>query len=362
MAYDLPRLADLSQRARRLFAEAIPGAVVDVWPNTFAVVAKVLAAAQFEIHLRLAFLYRQLFASTADGPWLVRHGFELGVNAIPAQRATGFATVASTVGVLIPAGVTFQRSDGALFQTRTSTLGAGASTSIELEAVTPGAAGNTSAAEALALVDIGTVSGLGEAAMVGAGGLGGGAEAEATETFRQRILDRKRNPPQGGSVTDWVAWAREADPAITRVFVDSFINDSRQVWISFLRGDRTNGIPTSGDVAAVQAYVSDPVRRPVTARVTVVAPTAVAVNVSIQGLATDNVNVRAAIAAELAAMFAEKAAPATPTTTFVLWRAWIDEAISRATGEVRHTLITPSTDLAYSTAGQIPVLGTISYV
>jgi uncharacterized phage protein gp47/JayE len=361
MTFVVPKLAELSQRARLIIANATEGATVDLWPNLFPILAKILGLLGKEWYLRVAFLYRQLFASTADEVWLARHGFELGITRIPAKVATGYVTVDVPSGTVVPYGVTYRRADGALFRTRTSAIGTGSATSMEFEAIEAGALGNTDAGQTLTLVDTGLITGLGETATVSSGGLGGGADAEAIETLRQRILDRKRNPPQGGSATDWIRWTKESSGAIARVFVDSFIGDSREVWISFLRSDRTNGIPTPADVAAVQAYVEDPIRRPVTARVSVVAPDPQPVNITIAGLSPDTPAIRAAIAAELAAMFADRVAPATPSQSFTLWRAWISEAISRATGETKHTLAAPASDLTYTTGGAMPVLGTISY-
>lgn len=361
MTFVVPSLTALSQKARLIIASATQGATIDLWPNLFPILAKVFALLEKEWNLRLGFLYKQLFASTAGETWLARHGFELGITRIPAKAAIGYVAVAVPSGTVVPYGITFRRADGALFRTRTSAIGAGSSTSLELESLTGGVLGNTDAGQTLTLIDTGVLTGLGDTATVSSGGLGGGADVEPIETYRQRILDRKRNPPQGGSASDWVRWTKESSGAISRVFVDSFIGDSREVWISFLRSDRTNGIPTSQDVAAVQAYVEDPIRRPVTARVTVVAPTPQPVDITIQGLSPDTDAMRAAVVAELDAMFADRVAPATPSQNFTLWRAWISEAISRATGETKHTLVSPATDLTYTVGGQMPVRGSISY-
>lgn len=361
MPYEVPRLSDLSARARVLFTQSITGAVVSIWPNTYTVVAKVLAAIGFEIHLRLAWLSRQMFASTADDEWLERHGFELGLARVPAQRAIGTLTITAPDGVVIPSGITYSRDDGTIFRSRNSAIGAVAGGPLQFEAVVPGAAGNTEAGAVLTVVDALGITDLGATATVAAGGLGGGSEREAKEAFRERVLARKRNPPQGGSRTDWESWTKESDGAISRVFVDSFVNDSRQVWVAFLRSDRVNGIPTGGDVADVQAYLSDSVRRPVTARVTVVAPEPIAVNVVIAGLSPDTAAVRGAIEAELAAVFATKSVPATPSTPSVFYREWIGEAISRAGGEFSHSLTTPSGNTTLTTSPQIAVLGTVTF-
>jgi len=360
MAYPMPTLAALSQRARGVIAEAV-GVTVGLWPSFWAILAKILAALGFEYHQRLKWLYKQLFAASADEAWLIRHGFELGITRVPAAVATGTATVACPPGTVIPFGITFRRVDGVLFRTRASAIGTGDPTTIQLEALTAGAAGNTAADEELVLVDTGAVAGLGEIATVGSVGLGGGAEAETVEALRQRILERKRNPPQGGSAPDWIRWTKESSGAITRVFVDSFIGDAREVWICFLRSDRAHGIPTGADVAAVQAYVEDPVRRPVTARVSVVAPAPQPVNITIANLVNDTPAIRAAITEELDAMFADRCAPATPSKSFLLPRSWISEAISRATGEESHSLPGLPEYLTYATAGHYPVRGTVSY-
>jgi uncharacterized phage protein gp47/JayE len=361
MTFVVPKLLELSQRARLTIVNAMEGATIDLWPNLNVILAKILALISKEWHLRLAFLYRQIFASTANEAWLARHGFELGMSRISAKVATGFITVDCPAGTVVPYGVIYRRDDGVLFRTRTSAIATGPGTGLEVEAVEAGAAGNTNAGQPLRLVDTGLIGGLSELATVWSAGLGGGAEAEAVESFRQRILERKRNPPQGGSATDWIRWVKESSGAISRVFVDSFLGDSREVWITFTRSDRQDGIPSAADVAAVQAYVADPVRRPVTARVSVVRPEPQLVNIVISSLDADSPATREAIEAELRAMFTDRVAPALPHQSFILWRAWISEAISRAIGENRHVLVQPATDLVYTTGGHMPVLGTISY-
>ena len=149
-------------------------------------------------------------------------------------------------------------------------------------------------------------------------------------------------------------------PGVARVFVDSFSNTNRRVWLAITFADRVNGIPTGADVAAVQAHLDDPMLRPVTARVSVVAPVSQPVAVTATGVEPLTAGVSAAIRAELAALFAERMQPATPNRAFALPRAWVSEAISRATGEDRHTLTAPAADLLFTTPGHLPVLGTVT--
>ncbi len=198
-------------------------------------------------------------------------------------------------------------------------------------------------------------------ATVDAAGLTGGTDPEDVETFRARVLYRKRNPPQGGSAPDYEIWAGEALSTVEDVYVDSFLNDTRAVWVCFTVSDQPNGIPSAGEVAAVQAYIDDPVRRPITARVYATAPTPVQQAVGIKDLSPDTPDIRAAIDAELAAFFVDDVQPATPSTPFTLYVEAVSAAVARAAGVGTFTLLVPAADQAFSTGGQMPVLGTIGY-
>lgn len=341
------------------FFRAIVGGAVDIWPNSWAVVAKVLALLAREIDLRLIVLYRQIFVSTADGDFVRRHAFEYGLAPRPAGRAAGFVTVIASGSGTLPAGLVFQRADGALYLSSAAVLAAPGAVAVPVLADTTGEAGNAGAGTVLALLSAPPVALAAPEGAVAPGGLGGGTPGEDIESLRARVLQRKRSPPQGGSATDWERWALQV-PGVARVFVDSFSNTNRRVWLAITFADRVNGIPTGADVAAVQAHLDDPMLRPVTARVSVVAPVSQPVAVTATGVEPLTAGVSAAIRAELAALFAERMQPATPNRAFALPRAWVSEAISRATGEDRHTLTAPAADLLFTTPGHLPVLGTVT--
>ena len=367
MGYPWQSLAQFSQTVRGYFTQTIKGAIASVWPNTFTVSAKVLALLRFEIQERLTWLYKQLFASTADLPALLRMGWELGIGGLtPATAATGTSQVACTPAVLIPAGLQYQRADGATFSVRAPLTPTGSSVALPLQADVAGALGNTDAGDTLNLVPSSEApSGLGASGTVNAqtdgGGLEGGSAAETPDHYRQRVILRKQQPAQGGSDTDYENWAQQALSTVIGVFVDSYINDSRWVWVTFLVSDQPNGIPSDGEVAIVQAYLSDPTRRPRTARVFVTKPTAETVNYTIAGLLPNTAQAQAAVEAELAAIFAENVEPATPNAPFILYREWGDAAIDRAPGVAAGTLVSPSGDVTYSTAPQMPVLGSVTF-
>jgi uncharacterized phage protein gp47/JayE len=363
--YTIRSLAQLAAEATGAFVQSVQGTATKLWPNVWRVEGKVLALIGFEMEQRRAWLVRQLFASTAERVWLIRHGFELGLQPEPASTSMGTATATATPGAVVPIGLQYVRGDAVTYTVVANATAAGNSVSIALEADAPSAAGDTPAGTLLTLVNPDDAPiGLGTTCTVDAAsdgtGLSGGTDEETTESFRARVLYRKRNPPQGGSIPDYIEWVLAAVPTATAVFVDSFQNDTRSVWVQFTVSDQPNGIPTAGQVAAAQAYVDDPIRRPVTARVFVSAPVPQAVNVVIGGLSPDTTDIRAAVAAEILATFTDRARPGQPSAPFVFSASWIDEAISRATGEDRHRRVAPAADLTF-TSGNLPVFGSIAY-
>lgn len=361
--YVVRSLAELAAEAKGAFVQAVQGTASKLFPNVWQVESKVLTLLGFEHEQRRAWLYDQIFASRADMAWLIRHGFELGLTLGAASAASGTILVATSHGVVVPAGLQFASGTGATYTTLAGATSSGNIVALPVEADAAGAAGNLGAGIPLTLVSgQDAPDGFGATATADDAGLAGGADAETKEGFRARILARKRNPPQGGSAFDYATWAAEAlGPGILRrAYVDSFTNDSRSVWLCFTVTDQQDGIPTPEQVAQVQAYCDDPVRRPVTARVFALAPIPLPVDVTISGLKPDTLDVRRSVEEEIVATFVDRGEVGT-SRAVGFSRSWIDEAISRATGEDRHELVAPvSTILA--TAGYLPVLGSVDYV
>lgn len=363
--YTVRTLAQLAAEARGAFVQAVQGTAARLWPGAWRVESKVLALIGFEMEQRRAWLVRQLFASTADRPWLIRHGFEYGLQPGSALPAFGTATAVAAPGTIVPAGLQYTRGDGVTFTVQASAAATGSSVSLTIEADVAAAAGNTPPGAVLSLVDVDDApDGLAATVTVDPGpdgaGLSGGTDAQDIESFRAEVLYRKRNPPQGGSIPDYVAWVLAAIPTADQVFVDSFQNDARSVWVQFTVTDQPDGIPSPGQVAAAQAYVDDPIRRPITARVFVTAPNPQPQAIVIGGLSPDTADVRASIEAEIGAAYADRAQPGKPSAPFVWSASWLNEAISRATGEDSHRLVSPAADQTFA-AGDMPVLGTIAY-
>lgn len=337
-------LADLSSRV-----VGVDGAVLR--RSVLGVLGRGLAGASHELHGHLEWIARQVLPDTADADYLERWANIWGVKRKAAEFATGSVTFSGTSGAVVPEGTVVQRQDGVrLVTTAQGTLsGTPATATVAVQAVEAGAAGNTLAGVAVALLQ--PITGVQSTAVVAAGGIVNGSDAETDDQLRQRLIDRIQAPPQGGSAADYVTWALEV-PGVTRAWVYPMEMGAGTVTVRFVRDNDASIIPDSGEVDAVQDYID--ARRPVTADVYVVAPTAVPLDMTIQ-INPDTAEVRAAIEAELADLLRREAEPG---GTILI--SHIREAVSTAAGEFDSVVVTPSANVSHST-GEIAVLGTITF-
>jgi uncharacterized phage protein gp47/JayE len=366
MAFKTPSIQDVWTRLRNAMRAYLPGTDAWIEPSNLSVVGRSFSLVLDEAYSRLLYLYRQLFASTADGFHLeFRHAFEYGVSrkaAAPAQGVVSFTQTGSPA--TIPAGWLATAPNGIVYTFLTTAVpGAGGVTTVEIRAATDGANTNQLPFTPLTLVQDAGYPSLPAECIVGAQGLGGGADVESDEDLRKRVLARKRQPPHGGSKSDYELWALEV-PGVTRVFVSSFkATDPNQAHTPLtvypmFDDTRSNGVPTAYDLSVVGQYIDQ--RRPVTARVYVAAPNPVPVSVRIADLRNDSAELRAAIISNLAAMFYERVPVVTGENNFTLPQAWLDEAISRCDGYVRHRIVAPEDDLSFM-PGSLPILGDVSF-
>ncbi|MAY64006.1 MAG: baseplate J protein [Rhizobiales bacterium] len=356
----IPRtLAELSQKIRGDMRRELPGTDANVWPNNLSVFGKVFALAIHEIDLRGAWLYRQIFASLADGAHLERHAYEFGLARKQPSRASGFIETTASPSTIYPAGIGFL-SGGAIYRTAGEVQSLADGTVVfQVYSEGTGSAMNRDPGEVLSLADVALFPDIANAATVGYGGIGGAADREDDNSLRARVLDRKRRPPQGGALSDYEQIAR-AIPGVSAAWAYSFANGPGTIGLWFLFEGRDNGIPTLSDVQAVKARVD--LRRLIRARgVFVSAPYPSPVDIQIRNLSPDTAAVRAKVEASLAIMFKARAQPGVAAEPFTFSRSWIAEAISSAIGEDRHELVLPAADITYA-SGEIPVLGAVTYV
>lgn len=370
MSFALPTLQDLLDRTRKAFRSSLPGSDAWIWPNNIGPTAKVIAGSAFELFGAIAYVSRMIHVHTApDLETLKKHAADYGMAQRPAYPATGKVMLSSSGNLSIAIGALFARTDGAQYiaTATASKIGAGL-IEVAVTAVADGASGNALDATPLEIV-AGVTDAAGDATAEAGGDIVGGSDVEDIETFRARILFRKRNPPHGGSASDFVQWASDVI-GVTRVFVERLWAGVGSVRVFVLMDDLyTNGIPPADAIARVADYIETV--RPAGALVTVTAPTAVPVNVTISGLSPNTSAVQEAVRASLREAFtrlsrvagSDTPRPSMPylATPATFSRSWIWQAIANATGEDSHILIAPAADVSL-TAGQIATLGTVTFV
>lgn len=345
MAFDRPTLRELITQMTT-DAEREAGAK-QLRQSNLRVLPKVFAYACHALYGFITWILKQLFADTAEAQYLERQASIQGIYRRAASKATGTLTVSYTEGAKLPVGTIFMADDQTRYET-TAEPEVGSYT-VPVQCLEVGTIGNREEGQTYTLVS--PVTGV-DAEAVGSE-MAGGAEAESDESLRERLLYRLRNPPRGGTATDYVAWAKEV-PGVTRAWCFPKEQGIGTVVVRFATDGMTeDGIPTSGMVQIVSDYIAEVA--PVTATPYVVAPVAKPVNFRIKDLIPDSESVRAQVEAELKSLFIKEAHPGE-----ALKLTHIQQAISSAAGEEDYELLEPTADVPADST-QLLVVGEVTY-
>lgn len=317
------------------------------------IMATVWAGAVYLLYGAIEFVLGQIFPDRSEGYYLRRQAAVYGFAPNEAGFAQGPVAFTGTDGAGVGVGVVLVRLGGSRYETIESGIIAGGEVTLNVRAQAAGLDGNADDAQALTLespppnVDgTATVS----------GGLVGGADEEEQPLFRDRFLARLREPPQGGSESDYIAWARMV-AGVTRVWVYPGEAGAGSVVVRFVRDAETPIIPSPAEVAEVQAYL-DTVR-PVTANVIVVAPTDLPINYDL-AVTPDTPEIRIAIEAELRNLHSGLA-PGVAVPHSAIVAAVQAGAASESGDTVPAVIVTVPAGDVVPAAGELPTLGTITY-
>lgn len=350
MAFSRPTLQEIITRVQADLVSRLSLAGPVLRRSVVYVVSRVIAGASHLLHGHLEWNARQILPDQSEAEFLTRAANLYGIARIAAAYAGGDVTFTGTDGATIPAGTLLQRADGTEYETDADGTIAAGSATVGVTAVVAGADGNADAGTALSMVS--PIASVNASATVAAGGISGGTDAETDDALRVRLLERLRDPPHGGSDSDYVRWAKEV-AGVTRVWVSPLELGLGTVVVRFVRDGDADIIPDAAEVAAVQDYIDE--RRPVTADVSVAAPVAVPLDFTIS-VVPDTAVVRAAVEANLEDLLTREAEPGGE-----ILLSHIREAISVAAGESDHVLSDPVADVQANT-GEIFVMGTVTWV
>lgn len=347
MPFDRPTLAVLYERvAQDIAAELGLGPLLP--RSVELVLARILAHASHGQHAHIEWSVRQLFPDTAEELYLERWAAVWGVNRTPAELADGTVTAQGLNGSVIAAGIELRSPTGLRFAVVSEVTIVGASATVPVVALVAGAESNLPGGVKLSWVSPPT--GLQPQTTVQAPGLQGGVDLEDDESLRQRLLRRIQQPPQGGSKSDYEAWALEVSGVGKAwVFPQQFGEGTVGVAVAAAGLDP---IPTAGLVEDVQELLDE--RRPVTAQVTAWAPEALDVDLTI-ALTPDTLAVRDAVENSLTDLLLREGAPGG-----VISRAQLESAIATSPSWQSHVLLSPAGDVLIG-PNQLPVLGVITW-
>lgn len=353
MAFNRPTPQAILQDVQTEMDIALDGSDARLRRSAEGVLARVLTML---VHMQLGFLdsmSKQIHPKTADSEYLEKsHAALRGMTRKAATSASGAVTFSGTNGAMIPAGSILKRSDNVEYALAADvTIAAGTGTGA-VTALATGSAGNCAVGVKLTLTS--PIAGVQPIALTAGAGLSTGADIEADESLRDRVVDRWQQPPHGGAAHDYEAWAKEV-PGVTRAWVHPLKMGLGTVLVQFVMDDKPDTIiPTPDEVSNVLAYLTDPIRHPTTADIYVSAPAPIDVNFTIN-LNPNTLAVQNAVRAELADFFRRESVPGSP-----LYFSRLNEAISAATAEFDHIVVSPAANILRS-FGEISVLGTITF-
>ncbi|MCV9382449.1 baseplate J/gp47 family protein [Aeromonas hydrophila] len=245
-------------------------------------------------------IVRQIIPTTeSDDQTIVEMAQFEGVVRKQATYAIGIVTLTGTVPA--PVGTVLQHSDGRQYTVTSSGSPISGTLSVQVKAIEVGSAGNMAAGQTLSLVT--PVPGIQSAGT--SVDISGGADIEPINQLLERLLFRKRNPPMGGAVADYVAWMREV-PGVTRAWAYDVWQGGGTVGIGWVFDDRLDILPTPIDQLFMMNYLflhADPSTGVLVGRPAGIEPIYTVQILKVTDLAItptpDNADVRAAIEANL---------------------------------------------------------------
>lgn len=251
---------------------------------------------------------KQIADDDKDDDVLIDEAATFGIFRIPAAFSTGPVTVTGTIGATILAGTQFKATDGQYYEVSADHTLIATTGEVTVVAIDAGAAGNQDAGTSLQLLS--AVAGISNNAVVASGGIVAGADIESMSRLRERLRERKHNPPQGGCDFDYIRWTKAAHADVTRAWVYAHEDGIGSVKVRFVTEDLASPIPTPAHVSAVSDYINQVDVRPAGMRaLTIEAPTAAPLDLVFTALSPLTDAVKAAIENEIQDWLKRKAKP-----------------------------------------------------
>ncbi|AFJ48047.1 baseplate J/gp47 family protein [Shimwellia blattae] len=152
----------------------------------------------------------------------------------------------------LPLDTEMQTLDGVRYHVTATSDPSSGNIVVTVQADDTGIGGNLPAGEVLTLIS--PVAGVNSDGVVTDAGISGGADVESVSDLLTRLLYRKRNPPTGGALHDYVIWATEL-PGISRAWAFDCWHGLGTVGLAWVYDQRDDIIPTGTDRDAMREYL-----------------------------------------------------------------------------------------------------------
>ncbi len=258
MPFNVPSLEQLKKLSRDSIVNAVAKGRPIIRRTIEDAIGNAVGAVQY-LHLeRLLVVWDQLWPDTATGRWLDRHASMWGLTRKDAGPAGGKVRITGVTGNTVPLGTSWTSEEGFSYTTlEEAEIPTGEEVFVLVEATTGGAATRLPASAELSLDA--AIAGVDDVATViigdaGEDGLVGGSDLESDDDLRVRVLARIQNPPEGGSVADYIGWALEV-PGVTRAWAIPWVNGPGTVLVLVVDDNSDPITPGATKLAEVLAYL-----------------------------------------------------------------------------------------------------------
>ena len=323
------------------------------------IISNAIAATILSLYIYADNLASGLLPDSAKSVVLERWAAIFGVSRKRASIASGEVLIESTQFTQVVKGTLMQDDLGNQYATTERQILGQETKPVKVESVETGRNKNQPPGTILTLVN--PITGIISSIEVGGAGLTGAADVESDDEFRVRILDRIKNPPRGGSIRDYEAWALEV-PGVTRAWAFSnYQGRSNAVGVTFVLDNQEDIIPIeeSEKFKEVDFYLKQ--RAPIGAEVNLFVPIEFEVRPRIR-VRPDTPKVRFEIEQELRDFFFRNAGVGDgETNRGTILISQLRESISLAEGETDNELLEPTENIEV-VFGQLAVVVGVDFI
>jgi uncharacterized phage protein gp47/JayE len=223
--------------------------------NLLKIFSAVDAGIYHELLGDLDFLSNQLFPDTATGAYLREH-WSSRTPPLYAIAAYGDIIISGLPNKPVPVGVVFKSAAGETYYTESAyRLNTDGSAAARVRAQNTGLKTNLASGEELTIISA-VPAGINSKAVVSAGGIIGGADAESDEEYLTRVLAQLRNPARYGKKDDFASWAVDSSPEVSAAWEYKNFGVFGALLIQVINGSQTDGVGPVSNLDAVRSYIS----------------------------------------------------------------------------------------------------------